>query len=145
VARTLGALYRKEGDSAGWERVIVLGFGADPSQPDLRDQLIDSYTARGSFDRAAAALERAMAASPDPALRWRLAELHEKAGDPSAALRVLDFTPSSRQEKGELGHRRFLLLRAAGRTEEALAELEAAYHVDARHGTELLAAIECTT
>jgi tetratricopeptide (TPR) repeat protein len=145
VARRLGALYRKEGDSAAWERVIELGFEADPSQPDLRDQLIDSYTARGSFDRAAAALERAMTASPDPALRWRLAELHEKAGDPEAALRVLDFTPSSRQEKAELAHRKFLLLRAAGRTEEALAELEAAYHVDARHGTELLAAIEGTT
>jgi tetratricopeptide (TPR) repeat protein len=145
VARRLGDLYRAEGESAAWERAIELGFEADPSQPDLRDQLIESYAARGSFDRAAAALERALGASPDHSLRWRLAELHEKAGDPKAALRALDFTPSSRQEKAQLGHRKFLLLREAGRIEEALAELEAAYHVDARHGTELLAAIEGTT
>src|SRR4030095_1148795 len=36
-------------------------------------------------------------------------------------------------------------LEAAGQTEEALIELEAAYHIDTRHGTELLAAIERTT
>ena len=73
-----------------------------------------------------------------------MSEVYEKAGDTDAALRALDFVPASRPDKAKLGHRRFLVLEAAGRTEEALIELEAAYHIESRHGTELLAAIQRT-
>jgi tetratricopeptide (TPR) repeat protein len=144
VARRLTVLYGELGDVAAKERTLVRGFAADPARPDLRDDLVDLYVSRGAFAQAAAALERALLASSDASLRWRLSELHEKTGDREAALRALDFVPSSRQDKAQLGRRRFVLLEAAGRTEEALIELEAAYHVDTRHGTELLAAIERT-
>jgi tetratricopeptide (TPR) repeat protein len=145
IARRLGSLYKAQGDVAALERTIALGFASDPKRRDLGDELVDLYLARGDVTQAADVLERAFEASSDASLRWRLSELHQKAGNVERALRALDFVPASRQEKAQLARRRFLVLDAAGRTEEALAELEAAYHLDSRHGTELLAAIQRTT
>jgi tetratricopeptide (TPR) repeat protein len=126
------------------ERALALGFAADPTRVDLRDDLVVSYVVRGVLTQAAATLERALEASSDASLRWRLSELYQGAGNLDAALRAIDFVPASRSEKAELGHRRFLVLDAAGRTEDALLELEAAYHIDNRYGTELLEAIQRT-
>jgi tetratricopeptide (TPR) repeat protein len=144
VALRLAALHGARGDVAAKERALELGFEADPARPDLRDALVDGYVARSAFARAASVLDLALGATSDDTLRWRLSELHQKAGDTQAALRAVDFVPASRAEKAELGRRRSVLLEAAGRTEEALAELESAYRVDTRFGTELLAAIQRT-
>jgi lipopolysaccharide biosynthesis regulator YciM len=144
VALRLSALHGAQGDAAAKERALELGFEADPTRPDLRDALVGAYAARGAFARAASVLDRALSATSDDSLRWRLSELHEKAGDTKAALGAVDFVPASRAEKAELGRRRSALLEAAGRTEEALGELESAYRIDTRCGTELLAAIQRT-
>ena len=144
AARRLSVLREQQGDREGMERAVALGFAADPTRAELRDQLIDLYVARGALTEATHALERALEATSDASLRWRLSEVHQKAGNIDAALRALDFAVDSRAEKAQLGRKRFLLLEAAGRTEEALAELESAYHADARLGPELLAALQRT-
>ncbi|HEX9295553.1 MAG TPA: tetratricopeptide repeat protein [Polyangiaceae bacterium] len=145
VAQRLSALRKENKDFVSMERALALGFAADPSHAELRDELVGLYVSRGEWARGAATLERALQASTeDTSLRWRLSELYQKAGDTEAALRAIDFVPPSRSDKAQLGRRRFIVLEAAGRYEEALSELEAAYHIESRHGAELLAAINRT-
>jgi tetratricopeptide (TPR) repeat protein len=145
LAERLVALREQQGDAAGTERALVLGFGADPARPGLRDALVNLYAAREEWDRVAATLERALELAPDElGLRVRLADARQKAGDVEAALRALDVAPASRSDKADLAVRRSQVLEAAGRYEAAMTELEAAYHLDARHGPLVLAALERT-
>ena len=145
LAERLVALRKQEGDAGATERALMLGFSADPTRAGLRDELpscVRGPRRLGPCRGHATTGNRGM--SRRSALRFGLADARQKAGDIDAALRALDVAPASRTDKAEVAVRRSQVLEAAGRHEAAMTELDAAYHLDSRHGPALLAALERT-
>jgi predicted Zn-dependent protease len=145
LALRLATLRRAERDAPGEERALVSGLSADPDQVELRDALVRLYFEQQDWEKAVSVLQHAVERSPNDALlRMRLAECCHRADDTDGALQALAYTPAAVGDQAEVRWRRFLVLDAADRKEEALIELDAAHELVGTYGAALLSAIERT-
>ena len=143
LARKLSAMREDLGDSEGAERALSLGFEANPRDSSLRDLLLVRFSERQEHGRVADLLSRALRErSGDRKLLARLVEAHRAAGDPEAALQVIDDLLQSEVGNVELYRKRALVLADLGRDDEAVTAFEQAYAADPSVVGELIEAIE---
>ena len=114
--------------------LIALGADAEVVEPsELRERLVAHYEEQGQWPHAAAALRRAVEASPkDRALLVKLVGAYQRSGAHGDVLRTLDVALAGRPRDAELLALRATAREQGGDVDGALIDLEAACAVDAR-------------
>lgn len=141
AALRLATIYADQWNDSAAERALLKGFACDPSNEGILQELVARYTERGQWAKLSEVLERALEAVPgDRAIALRLSESSRRAGQFDRAVEVLDLV--DRGNDPELAHQRFVVLRGARRTEEALEALEQSARLDPHHIDELAGEIE---
>lgn len=143
IARRLSALREELGDQAGAERALEHAFRATPGDAALRDLLVVRYAEREEHGKIAELLEIAVREQPaDRALLERLVEAQRAAGQPEAALGVVEGLIAQSPDEPGLYRTRAALLFELGREGDAIADLERAYAADPSLGADLVEALE---
>jgi golgin subfamily B member 1 len=136
VAMRLFALRNENGDEAGADRAIGLGFRAHPTNGSLREQLVARYRARGAFRELADLLQAGLALEPDnPELLRDLLEACRKANRWEPAALAVTSAIAKTPNDARLYRDRAGIFEGMGRCEEAVEDYERAY---AEGGAELL-------
>ena len=142
IASRLLTLRSDQGDEAGAERALELGFIASPTTVELRDPLLERYAAREDWAGAARVLRDAIRVVPnDHDLLGRLIDAHRCGGESSVALEILDSLGDMTADP-QVSRARAALLSDVGRDEEAVQVLEQAFSVDADAAHDLVPALE---
>jgi tetratricopeptide (TPR) repeat protein len=128
VAKRLLVLRSEQSDQTGADRAIALGFRANPTNAELREELIARHQARGSFRELADQLQEGFARDPDnPDLLRALLDAcrHADRWEP-AALAVTSAIQKSPHD-AHLYRDRAGIYEGMGSYDEAIQDYERAY------------------